>query len=297
MDPEIREAIIVLLEAFGGNRSKVAKTLHVSRHTVAEVADSEKVQDNTEETEDPEEYSGEDNETKQEMDKMDALEKENQVLQSELDESKSEIERLIKNSERVWHQHQQQQQNSVSSKKAIMQDVLCKMLSEDKLPSSFFKYVDINRIPGKDRDREQSIYNVRRDMSENFLQLKYSLSTIESLITELSSAKDDEIKQACGAILRRTTWVTNELNSLSTIPINHPNLDIIPDEIAVKLHQDTTRLIDKVFPKLRPSVAVVRTSGKESKYFANIAAALGDLIRIISKIDTYFSRYLIDDNA
>lgn len=291
-DPKLRQSIASLLKVYDGNRSEVARVLHIGRGTVAEVADSKEVQNNTEDTDDPDEYPGESNEMEQ---KMDALEKENQAILDELAGVKSENERLIKNSEKVWHQ--QQHQNSVPPEFALAQDVLCRMLREKKLPPSFLKYVDVHHASGRNRDREQYIHKVRKEMSENFLQLKYSLPTIESLIGELSSVNaDNEIKQSCSAVIRGIDFAANELKTLSTIPIDHPSLHIIPNEIALRLLKDTTMLTDNVFPKLRPSVAVVRTSGKESKYFANISSSLGDLIRIISKIDAYFAQYLIEIN-
>jgi len=42
MDPEMKRVIIALLETFGGNRSKVARVLHISRNTVVKVAEGEK---------------------------------------------------------------------------------------------------------------------------------------------------------------------------------------------------------------------------------------------------------------
>ncbi len=45
MDAELRRVIIALLKIFDYNRSRVAKVLHISRNTVAEVAESEKKKD------------------------------------------------------------------------------------------------------------------------------------------------------------------------------------------------------------------------------------------------------------
>ncbi len=294
MDPKLRQTIKALLKVYDGNRSEVARVLHIGRGTVAEVADSKDVQNNTEEADDQDEYHGEDNETKQEMDKMDALEKENQAMRAELADAKIENERLIKKSDKAWHQ---QHQNSAPSEVALAQDILCGMIADGKLDASFLEYVDVNQVSGKNRGREEYIHAVRKNMSENFLQLKYSLPTIESLICELSSVNaDNETKQACASVIRRTDFVTNELKLLSTIPIDRPNLHIIPDEISARLLKDTTLLVDKVFPKLRPAIDLFKTSGKDMKFSANIASSLEDLIRIISKIDTYFTPYLLESN-
>lgn len=137
MDPELRQAIIVLLKIYGSNRSKVAKALHVSRHTVAEVVDSEKVQAYVEDIDDSNDYIEEDNEIDH---KMETLKKENQAILAELADAKSEHERLVQKSIRAWHQHQRQQ-NPVQPHYTLAQDVLCKMLRQKKLPSSFLKYV------------------------------------------------------------------------------------------------------------------------------------------------------------
>ncbi|MCK4364886.1 MAG: hypothetical protein KAW45_02435 [Thermoplasmatales archaeon] len=42
-DPKLKEAVISLLDIYGGNRSKVAELLHMSRNTIANIADEEVV--------------------------------------------------------------------------------------------------------------------------------------------------------------------------------------------------------------------------------------------------------------